>query len=86
LDTQRILSELKSQRELLDRAILVLEQADGARGAKTVGESNLRVGTPANPRATKGRGRHLTTAGRKRLSALMKKRWAERKKKGRKSL
>jgi hypothetical protein len=74
LDIQRIVSELKKERDHLDRVIALL----------------ARTGEGANPsegprsRATTrvaAKKRHLTPQGRKRLSDLMKKRWAERRKK-----
>jgi hypothetical protein len=75
LDTQRIVSELKAERNRLDKAIAALD-----------GASTARVTIAINDRSSNGaqtpRKRHrLTAAGRKRLSMLMKKRWAERRKK-----
>ena len=70
LDLEKIVAELEQERDRLNQAIAVLKQR------------NL----PANPRKTaKGNGRGsvarqghlLTAAGRKRLSELMKKRWAK---------
>jgi hypothetical protein len=69
MDRVGILSELKKERDRLDRAIAAL---DGG-----VVHSN---GTSTG--AQKRRGSRLTPAGRKRLSEMMKKRWAERRKKG----
>jgi hypothetical protein len=74
LDTQGIVSELKAERNRLDKAITAL---DGAKTARAVGRhATSETGSHA-PR----RRHHLTAAGRKRLSMLMKKRWAERRKK-----
>ena len=73
MDTGRIVAELKRERDRLSQAIAALE-----------GESPkaTRSGAVAN-RATrsKKKGGRLTPAGRKRLSDLMKKRWAEKRKK-----
>lgn len=71
LDLARILAELKSERDRIDRAISALA-AVGAPGA-----------SPASIKRAVGRPKRggLTPAGRKRLSEAMKKRWAERKKK-----
>jgi hypothetical protein len=70
LDTQRIVAELKAERQRLDRAIAAL---DATTAAASTASSNSSVQKP--------RKRHrLTAAGRKRLSDMMKKRWAERKK------
>ena len=73
MDIAGILSELKTERDRLNRAIEALEGTDGARTG-----SNKR-GLPALVKAKKGR--HLSAEGRKRLSEMMKKRWAERRRK-----
>ena len=64
-----IVSELKTERTRIDRAIAALDglSANGAATTHTVKQ----------PKKSGG----LTTAGRKRLSEMMKKRWAERRKK-----
>jgi hypothetical protein len=74
LDTQRIVSELKAERNRLDRAISALD-------GESTGGANIAIHEPSSKGAQARRKRHhLTAAGRKRLSMLMKKRWAERKK------
>lgn len=79
LDLGKILTELKAERERLDRAIRALDgtapQLGRPRGS--------RVNAPSAPQ---GRERRLSAKGRRRLSASMKRRWAERKKAGKKSL
>ena len=76
MDTQEIVKELKAERARLDRAIAALDGASPTRA--TVGTQE-----PSTHDAGAPRKRHrLTAAGRKRLSMLMKKRWAERRKKG----
>jgi hypothetical protein len=76
LDIERIVAELKSERDRLNRAIAVLEGTSLRRAA-------TRKNRAPNPGAhNKKRRSHLTPQGRKRLSELMKKRWVERKKKG----
>jgi hypothetical protein len=75
VDIVAIVSELKSERDRLNRAIAALEGRDGAR------TSSEKRGSPTLVKAKKG-GRHLTAEGRKRLSEMMKKRWAERRRKG----
>jgi hypothetical protein len=78
LDTQRIVSELKAERTRLDKAIAALE---GAKGTNTP----AKAAAPTRESSSNGARRkrhHLTPAGRKRLSMLMKKRWAEKRKKG----
>ena len=75
MDTQEIVKELKAERARLDRAIVALDGANTTRA--TVGTHQ-----PANKGASRTRKRHhMSAAGRKRLSMLMKKRWAERRKK-----
>ena len=76
MDLQRIVADLKQERDRLSRAIAVLEGSNSPRAVKTG------VATPPPP-ALKGKKRGgLTPEGRRRLSLAMKKRWAERKKKG----
>ena len=71
MDLQRIVAELKEERERLDRAIAALDgSGPGVRG---------RRGNPGNGRR-RGR-RHMSAEARKRISEMMKKRWAERRRK-----
>jgi hypothetical protein len=75
LDTQRIVSELKAERNRLDKAIAALDGAGTT--PPTVAKNVISMDGAHAPKK-----RHrLTAAGRKRLSMLMKKRWAERRKK-----
>jgi hypothetical protein len=72
MDTDRIISELQNERDRINQAIDAL---------KTL--SSNRVGPPvrqrkARPVTIARRPRRLSAAGRKRLSELMKQRWAER--------
>ena len=78
MDLEKIVAELEQERDRLNQAIDLLK------------ERNF----PANARKTAARdgggsvarqGRGLTAAGRKRLSELMKKRWAERRRKAKSS-
>jgi hypothetical protein len=76
VDTARIVQELDAEIARLTSARNILTAANsGARFSQAV----------RRPAAKKSAGRkpggRLTAAGRKRLSELMKKRWAERKKK-----
>lgn len=77
MDVERIVKELRRERERLDRAIMALEETNGAMNG-TRGRASGHMSAPQNG---KGPGRHLTPSGRKRLSEAMKKRWAERRKK-----
>jgi hypothetical protein len=80
LDTQKIVADLKTEKERLDRAIAALEET-GVRSA-AVRRRNLTTPlTSADAKPAKQTGRQLTAEGRKRLSESMKKRWAERRKK-----
>jgi hypothetical protein len=67
LDTQAILVALENKLENINRAIAAL------RGRKAKHRSQQ----PSHG----NKGRHVSAAARKRISAAMKKRWAERKKK-----
>ena len=75
MDTQEIVKELKAERARLDRAIVAL---DGANTTRAPGARQQ----PSSHGARAPRKRHrMTAAGRKRLSMLMKQRWAEKRKK-----
>ena len=70
-----IVAELRKERMRLDSAIAALEAIGGParRGRKP--------GVAYGPAGKKRRG-GITPAGRRRLSEMMKKRWAERRRKG----
>ena len=69
MELRQIIEELKRERARMDDAIKALEQV----GSTTRGGSARQSGLK--------RKRRLTPEGRKRLSDMMKKRWAERKRK-----
>jgi len=69
-EAERILKELRSERDRLTTAIEALE---GGHISRAAGPTTRRVATR--------RKRRLTPEGRRRLSEMMKKRWAERRKK-----
>jgi hypothetical protein len=75
LDTGRIVAELKRERDRLSRAIAALDGQALESAART-------SAVPHRDTRSKRKGDRLTPAGRRRLSQLMKKRWAERRKKG----
>src|ERR1700680_601889 len=75
VDTQKIVSELKAKRNRLDKAIAALDGASTSRA--TVAKNVVSMSGAKAPRKR----HHLTAAGRKRLSILMKKRWSEKRKK-----
>ncbi|HWS17056.1 MAG TPA: hypothetical protein VN223_03540 [Candidatus Elarobacter sp.] len=66
MDTQQIISELESERDRLEQAISALRGSIGRRGVTATGKGR------------RGR-RHLSAAAKRRISEMMKKRWAERK-------
>ena len=74
MDLGAIVSELKRERDRLNRAIAALEGTDGTKS------SSVRNAASTLVKAKKAR--HLSAEGRKRISEMMKKRWAERRKKG----
>jgi len=71
MDTRKILADLKAELNRLNQAIAALETLDGTATATT-------PAAKAAPVLAKKRG--LTPAGRRRLSAMMKARWAARRK------
>ena len=67
MNIDRILSDLRAEKDRIERAIAALEGGGTARRGRPVGSTNRRK-------------RRLTPEGRRRLSEMMKKRWAERRK------
>jgi len=77
LDLERIVTDLKQERDRLGRAIAELERTNSPPPLRKTS-----VATPRPPSMTGDkRGKGLTPEGRRRLSLAMKKRWAERRKK-----
>ena len=70
MDLNTIITELKTERDRIGRAISAL--LDEAKVA-VVGATTRKTAA-----STTRRGKGLTAAGRKRLSEAMKRRWAER--------
>lgn len=77
MDIQQLLTDLNRERNRLDQAIAALEGL----GSKLAS----RRGRPPGPKQAKSAATRktggITAAGRRRLSEMMKKRWAERKQK-----
>jgi hypothetical protein len=67
MDTQQIITELEAERDRLDQAISALR-----------GSLSARRGTGGPGKGRRGR-RRLSAAAKRRISEMMKKRWAERK-------
>jgi hypothetical protein len=78
LEIDKIVADLKKERDRLISAITALV---GLGGAATGAKRGRKPGPKAVATKRKRRG-GISKAGRKRLSELMKKRWAERRKKG----
>ncbi|HEY9158181.1 MAG TPA: hypothetical protein VIO10_09600 [Candidatus Binatus sp.] len=77
MEIDRIVADLKKERDRLIHAITALVGAGSAAAGR-----RGRIAVP-KPGAKKGKRRGgITKEGRKRLSELMKKRWAERRRKG----
>ncbi len=79
MDTRTILANLKAERYRLDQAIAALESLDGSALAMPA------ASTSAKAVSTQPKQRRLTAAGRRKLSAMMKARWAARRKAAAKS-
>jgi len=78
LEIDRIVADLRREGERIGKAITAL--LGSATGAPAKRGRKAKASAPAAPKRRR-RGR-LTPEGRKRLSDAMKKRWAERRRKG----
>lgn len=76
MDLQSILAHLKGERDRLISAIAALESSGPRRRGRPAGSG----GTKSAGSSSKRR-RHMSAAARKRISEMMKQRWAERKRK-----
>lgn len=77
MDIERIVAELEQERDRISQAITLLKRVNSPGSARKIAAANGRSGR-------KRRGGMSATA-RKRLSKMMKKRWAERRKKAKSS-
>jgi len=73
VDLEKIVAELKQEIERIGKAIGLLEQSEAPKKRR-----GRRPGIAASASSNKPKRKGLTAAGRKRLSEMMKKRWAER--------
>ncbi len=73
MDINQIVSALREERDRLEQAIAALEGADGRRRGRA-------AGLLGNGRRGRRGRRRLSAAAKRRISEMMKKRWAERKK------
>jgi hypothetical protein len=69
MDTNRILAELRAERDRIDQAISAL-QAINSIGRR-------RAGRPVKTAAIRGRRGRMSAAARRKLSRLLKQRWAQ---------
>jgi hypothetical protein len=72
MNIQTVLEDLKRERARIDAAIEALQGLGSGR--------KRGLGRPAGAGKTGPGKRHMSAASRKRISEMMKKRWAERKK------
>jgi hypothetical protein len=84
MDIQSILADLKRERDRLNSAIAALEGPEPRRRGRPAGSgaSSSASSSAAPASASKRPRRHMSPAARKRISDMMKQRWAERKRKG----
>ena len=68
MDTDRILAELRVERDRIDGAIAAIEGLNST--------ARRKVGRPPRAGATRRRGR-MSAAARRKLSRLLKQRWAQ---------
>lgn len=80
MDLEKIVADLKSERDRLDRAIALLSGDSAAPKRTAITRTAPKTAAPTQTTTATKRG-GLTPAGRKRLSDAMKKRWAERRRK-----
>jgi hypothetical protein len=80
MDIQSILADLKRERDRLSSAIAALEGGAPRRRGRPAGSGAASTSSPAS--SSKRPRRHMSAAARKRISEMMKQRWAERKRKG----
>jgi len=69
MDTKRILAELRTERDRIDQAISALEAVN------TTGHQ--RVGRPPRVAAARNRRGRMSATARRKLSRLLKQRWAQ---------
>jgi hypothetical protein len=80
MNIHSIVSELKAERNRISRAITILEGTANSKLTVHKAVARRSASLRRTPSVRKVR-HHLTAAGRRKLSRLVKQRWAERKKK-----
>ncbi len=83
MDINKIINELKSERARIDKAIATLENIRSSAVTAPASVRQPAKAARAGKSASKSGG--LTPEGRKKLSDLMKKRWADRRRKAQSS-
>jgi len=78
MDIQSILTDLKRERDRLNSAIAALEGSGPRRRGRPAGSGASSGAAASSSRRPR---RHMSAAARKRISEMMKQRWAERKRK-----
>jgi hypothetical protein len=79
MDTFRILADLRSERERIDRAISALESLDGTPAQTATARRGRPAANADQPTAKSGGRRRISAAGRARIAAAAKAMWARRK-------
>jgi hypothetical protein len=79
MDTSAILASLRAERDRIGKAIDALEALDSRTTSKATRSTSQRPAKTSDKPIR--RRKPLTAAAKKHLSKMMKKRWAERKKK-----
>lgn len=77
MDLKRMLTDLTAERDRIDRAIAALQALEPTSGQSTDKRRATTKKASTAPKAARGR-RGMSPAARKRMSEMMKKRWAER--------
>ena len=80
MDIQNILADLKRERDRLNSAITALEGPARRRG-RPAGSGAGSSSSSSSASSGRRPRRHMSAAARKRISEMMKQRWAERKRK-----
>jgi len=80
MNTTKIIADLRAERDRIDAAIRALEALEGTSPSPR-GQGSNKATQPKGKRAP----RQMSAAGRKRISEMMKKRWAERRRAAKKT-
>ena len=81
MDLRKVVSELKRERDSIDRAIAALEGIASSGVVAAASKVGATTKISSKPAVKKAKKHNISAEGRKRLSDMMKKRWAERRRK-----